>query len=47
MKKQYTTPQIEVIEINQMELLQASNISNQLYDIWYGGVDYGNSLDPD
>lgn len=33
--------------MEQMELLQSSNVRNQSYDIWYGGVDYDNSLDPD
>ncbi len=47
MKKKYTTPLTEVIKIERMELLQASQVRNQSYDIWYGGVDYTNSLEPD
>ncbi len=47
MKKKYIAPKTNVIKVQQITLLQASDISNQTYNIWYGGVDYGGNLIPD
>lgn len=45
-KKEYLTPDLQVIEIEKMALLAGSGIVSDL-DIGYGGLDEGGSLDPD
>ena len=45
MKKEYTTPVVEVMEMKANQLLMASGVSSDL-GIGFGGVDDGGILDP-
>lgn len=44
-KKEYMTPNMEVMEIKTMTLLAGSGVNSDL-GIDYGGIDEGGSLDP-
>ena len=43
-KKEYMTPDMEVMEIKTMTLLAGSGVTSE--DIDFGGIDEGGSLDP-
>lgn len=43
-KKEYMTPDMEVIEIKTMTLLTGSGVTST--DIDFGGIDEGGTLDP-
>ena len=45
-KKEYMTPDIQVVEIEKMTLLAGSGVSSDS-GIGYGGMDEGNMLDPE
>ena len=44
-KKEYMTPDMEVMEIKTMTLLAGSGVTST--DIDFGGIDEGGTLDPD
>ena len=43
-KKEYMTPDMEVMEIKAMTLLAGSGVTSE--DIDFGGIDEGGTLDP-
>ncbi len=46
MKAKYITPDMEIQELSVESMIAASGVTNDEYDIGYGGVDEDGSLTP-